>query len=69
MVDAKRLLHCIDSEVFSSHSADVDNTISQETHLTCQWTLVRFEDNGRTTYLHCSSNEGNTRFQPRGLIR
>ena len=31
------------------------------------WTLARFEDNGRSTCLHCSSDEGNTRFQPRGF--
>ena len=70
MANAKSLLH-IDSEMFSSHSADVDNTVSQETRImiTCQWTLVRFEYNGRTTCLHCSSNEGNTHFQPRGLTR
>ena len=35
MADAKNLLH-IDSEVFSSHSADVDNTVSQETRIMCQ---------------------------------
>ena len=35
MADAKSLLY-IDSEVFSSHSADVDNTVSQETRITCQ---------------------------------
>ena len=68
MADAKSLLH-IDSEVFSSHSTDVDNTVSQETRITCQWRLVRFEDNRRTTCLHCSSNEGNTRFQPHGFTR
>ena len=31
MADAKNLLHLdFHSEVFSSHSADVDNTVSQE---------------------------------------
>ena len=35
MADAKSLLH-IDSEVFSLHSVDVDNTVSQETRITCQ---------------------------------
>ena len=35
MADGKSLLH-IDSEVFSLHSADVDNIVSQETHITCQ---------------------------------
>ena len=35
MADAKRLLH-IDSEVLSSHSADIDNTVSQETRITYQ---------------------------------
>ena len=34
MVDAKSLLH-IDSEGLSSRSADVDNTVSQETRITC----------------------------------
>ena len=35
MADAKSLLH-IDSEVFSSLSVDVDNTVSQETRIMCQ---------------------------------
>ena len=51
MVDVESLLH-LDSEVFSSHSADIDNTVSQETHITCQETLVRFEDNGNIERLH-----------------
>ena len=66
MADAKSLLHQ-DLRKFSSHSVDIDNTASQETHMTCLWTLARFEDNGRSTCLHCSSDEGNTHLQPRGF--
>ena len=37
MADAKSLLHLdFHSEVFSLHSTDVDNTVSQETRITCQ---------------------------------
>ena len=37
MVDAKSLLYLdFHSEVLPSYSADVDNTVSQETRITCQ---------------------------------
>ena len=34
MADTKSLLD-LDGKVFSSHSLDVDNIVSQETHFTC----------------------------------
>ena len=40
MADAKSLLHLdLDSEVFFSHSVDVDITVSQEMRITCQKTM------------------------------
>ena len=65
MADAKSLLHLDLHRVLliSSHNVDA----SQETRIMCLKALVRFKNNGRSMCLHCSSDEGNTRFQPRGL--
>jgi len=44
--------------VFSLHSLDVNSIVSQETHFMCPYTRPCFEDNRRTTCLHCSNDKG-----------
>ena len=65
-ISFKRLTY-VKSQVFFLHSLDVDNTISQEVRIASPLTCEYFKDNEKSTCLHCSSDEGNTRFQAYGL--